>query len=207
MRLGDRIKNFFRGPSLEELIIDLKMYTNEIARTRDRYKQRAKNLYEQAKQCIINGDDARAKMYAKQYLNLDRTAYSLDMFVISMQNLIFDLDNARSTEQIALVLGKISKCLDKLNILKTRGVSKILGRVTRQMGKIGISMQQITNQLTDYEPFNIEPVTSTDLDKVMDKMVSEVIAEGSAMGLPETKIAELERKRQAFKSFGKEESK
>jgi len=140
-------------------------------------------------------------------LKLDKTAYSLDLFVINMENLIFELNNAQSVDNITLVLGKISKSLDKLSILKTRGVSKILGRVTRQMTKITGSTQRIMDQLSDYEPFSIEPTSSSDVDKVMDKMVSEVIAEGPAMGLPETKIAELQKKRQRFKTSGSEQTK
>ena len=207
MSLRDRIKNYIWGPPLEDLIVDLRIYDKEIARTRDSYRQRAETVYEQAKKNVIDGDDRRAKMYVKQYLKLDKTAYSLDLFVINMENLIFELNNAQSVDNITLVLGKISKSLDKLNILKTRGVSKILGRVTRQMAKITSSTGRIMEQLSDYEPFSIEPTSESDVDKVMDKMVSEVIAEGPAMGLPETKIAELQKKRQSFKTSGSEQTK
>jgi len=207
MSIREKIRNKIWGPPLEDLIIDLSMYNKEIARTRDKYKERSKTLYEQAKECLIKGDDHRAKMYAQQHLNTDRTAFALDMFVINMENLIFDLRNAKTVEEIGINLGRISKCLGKLNLLKTRGVSQIIGKVTAQMNKIGLKTGSIMDQLRDYEPFSVEPVSARDLDKLMDKMVSEVIAEGPAMGLPEAKLAELQKKREALKGYSPQETK
>jgi hypothetical protein len=206
MPIKEKIKNRLFGPPLEDLVIDLKMYNKEIARTRDRYKAQATTQYDQAKECLVKGDEHRAKMYAEQHLKLDRTAFSLDMFVINMDNLIFDLTNAQSVENIGLSLGKISKSLDKLNLLKQHGVGKVMGRVGQQMDKIGFKTGQMFDQLKDYEPFSVEPASAKDLDKVMDKMVSEVIAEGPAAGLPETKLSEMQQKRQAIKGKGSEES-
>jgi hypothetical protein len=207
MSIREKIRNKIWGPPLEDLIIDLSMYNKEIARTRDKYRERSKTLYEQAKECLIKGDDHRARMYAQQHLNTDRTAFSLDMFVINMENLIFDLRNAKTVEEIGINLGKISKCLNKLNLLKTRGVSQIIGKVTAQMKRIGLKTGSIMDQLTDYEPFSVEPASARDLDKLMDKMVSEIIAEGPATGLPETKLAELQKKREALKGQGTQETK
>lgn len=207
MPMGEKIRNFVKGPPLEDLVIDLKMYNKEIARTRDQYKNRSTAMYDQAKECLIKGDDHRAKMYAQQYLSCDKTAFSLDMFVINMDNLIFDLNNAQSVENIGLSLGKISKCLDKLNLLKTRGVGKVMGRVSSQMEKIGFKTGQIFDQLKDYEPFSVEPSSAKDLDKIMDKMTSEVIAEGPASGLPEAKLSELQAKRQGVKGSSAESTK
>lgn len=207
MSIREKIRNKIWGPPLEDLIIDLSMYNKEIARTRDKYKERSKTLYEQAKECLIKGDDHRARMYAQQHLNTDRTAFALDMFVINMENLIFDLRNAKTVEEIGINLGRISKCLGKLNLLKTRGVSQIIGKVTAQMNKIGLKTGSIMDQLRDYEPFSVEPVSARDLDKLMDKMVSEVIAEGPAMGLPEAKLAELQKKREALKGYSPQETK
>jgi hypothetical protein len=207
MPMAEKIRNFVKGPPLEDLVIDLKMYNKEIARTRDQYKNRSTTMYDQAKECIIKGDNHRAKMYAQQYLSCDKTAFSLDMFVINMDNLIFDLKNAQSIDSISLNLGKISKCLDKLNLLKQKGVGKVMGKVGAQMEKIGMKTGDIFEQLSDYEPFNVEPTSAKDLDKVMDKMVSEVIAEGPASGLPEAKLTELQQKRQGIKGAGSESSK
>ena len=207
MPILKRFRDMIWGPPLEDLIVDLKMYTKEIARTRNKYRQRAEERYERAKEHIIKGDDYRAKMYAKQHLNSDRTAFALDMFVINMDNHIFDLENAQTVNSIGLVMGKISKGLGKLDLMKTRGVSKVMGKVNRQMQRIGLSTERVFSQLEDYEPFSIEPATDKDLNITLDKMVSEVIAEGPAIGLPETRLSELEQKRQAFKTRSSEETK
>lgn len=207
MSIRERIRNKLFGPPVEDLIVDLSIYNKEIARTRDKYRDRARTLYEQAKECLIKGDDHRARMYAQQHLSADRTAFALDMFVINMDKLIFDLKSAVDVNQMGVALGKISKCLNKLQIAKVGGVSQVLRKVTAQMTKIGVKTENIMDQLKDYEPFSVEPVTSRDLDKLMDKMVTEVIAEGPAMGLPETKLAELQKKREALKGYGSEETK
>lgn len=206
MSIREKVRNRILGPPLEDLIIDLKMYNKEIARTRDKYKARATTCYDQAKDCLIKGDDHRAKMYAQQYLNADKAAFSLDMFVMGMDNLVFDLTNAQTTNEIGISLGKINKSLGKLNLLKTRGVSKIMGKVGHQMEKIGFKTGQIMDQLKDYEPFNAEPTSARDVDNVMDKMVSEVIAEGPATGLPAAKLSEMQQKRQTLKSHSSEET-
>lgn len=207
MPIRDSLRERMFGPSLDDLTISLQMYNKEIAMTRDRYKQRAEATYDQAKEYLVKGDDNRAKMYAQQHLSCDRAAFSLDMFVIKMDGLVFDLKNAENVELIGLTLGKVSKCLDKLNILKTKNVSKIMAKVNQQMGRIGLGTSRIMDQLQSYDPFSVEPVSSKDLDKLMGKMVDEVIAEGPATGLPEAKLSELQGKREALKGRSSGETK
>lgn len=204
MSIKERIREKIRGPSLEDLIVDLTVYNREMARTRDNYKKRGEMLYERAKEYLIKGDEYRAKIYGQQYLNADRTAFALDMFVINMENLIFDLRNAVQVEEIGISLGKISKCLDRLKLVKAAGISQILKKVNAQMERMGVKFSVIMDQLKDYNPFNVEPVSDKDLDKLMDKMISEIIAEGT---LPETRLSELQRRREALRGYGSQETK
>jgi hypothetical protein len=207
MSIKERFRNFIWGEPLEDLVIDLKMYSKDIARTRDMYKQRSETLWESSKERLVKGDEARAKMFLQQYQKSDSAAVSLDMFVITMENLVFDLGFVTSVEDMGKVLGKVSKTLGKLNLLQVRGSTRVMDRVNRQMGKIGLNTKRIFDSLKDYEPFNVEEAPPKSLDKLMDKLVSEVIAEGPAMGLTDAKVAELQKKRESLKSGGLEDKK
>ena len=188
------------GPSLEELIVDLSIYTKQVGRQQKKYAQREDDLKKKAKKEILEGETIKAKMYMKQSLNAKNASASLDMFVISMENLIFDLKNASSINMMGSVMGKISKTLQKLDLLKTSNISKIMGKVNNQMEKAGFNMEQIFDQIKDYDPFTITEFSDVDVDKELEKITDEVIAEVPALGLPASKIEELQKKREDLRN-------
>jgi len=196
----ERVKRWFTGPPLNELIADISIYTRQIGRTRDKFEQRGGSLREKAKQQILEGKTQRARMYMKQHLKAKNTSFSLDMFVISMNDLIFDLKNASNVNQIGPVMGKISKTLQKLDLLKTSGVTQIMSKVNNQMERAGFSMEQIFNGIRDYEPFSISSLTDANVEEELEKLTDEVLAEGPAMGLPPSKLDELQKKRDELRN-------
>ncbi len=187
---------FWRRPKLEDLIVDLRMYVKEIDRTKENYQRRSEELYRKARKAAMEGNEHRAKAYLRQHLQCDKTAYALDMFVINMEQLIFDLRNAKGVEAIGMCLGKISKCLDKLKVLRPRGITSVVSKVNKQMEKLGLSMESIFDALKDYEPFRIEPLSEDEVDQAYERLLSEIAVEVPKVPEVEAKIAELERKRE-----------
>jgi len=187
---------FWRRPKLEDLIVDLRMYVKEIDRTKENYQRRSEELYRKARKAAMEGNEHRAKAYLRQHLQCDKTVFALDMFVINMEQLIFDLRNARGVEAIGMCLGKISKCLDKLKVLRPRGITSVMSKVNRQMEKLGLSMESIFDALKDYEPFRIEPLSEDEVDQAYERLLSEIAVEVPKVPEVEAKIAELERKRE-----------
>ena len=196
---------FWRRPKLEDLIVDLRMYVKEIDRTRESYQRRSEELYRKARKAAMEGNEFRAKAYLRQHLQCDKTAFALDMFIINMEQLIFDLRNARGVEAIGRCLGKISKSLDKLKVLKVRGVTSVIAKVNRQMEKIGLSTESIFDAIKDYEPFRIEPLSEDEVDRAYDRLLSEIAVEAPKVPEVEAKVAELEKKREEFKAGSKRE--
>lgn len=191
----EKIKRWMSGPSLDEMIIDIQMYTKQIKRTQKKFNQRAVEMRQKAKQQVMAGETARAKMYMKQALKAQNTSFSLDMFTISMEDLTFDLKNTSNVNQMAPIMGKISKSLEKLDILKTGNVSRIMGKVNGQIERAGFSMEQIFDEISDYEPFSIGSFSDQDVDVEIEKLTEEVMAEGPMRGLPAGRIQELQKKR------------
>jgi len=195
-----RIKDRIFGQPLNELITDIRIYTKQIRRTQQRFDKRVNELRDKAKQEILGGESSRAKMYMQQSLKAKNTAFSLDMFVLAMEDLAFDLQNASSVNMMAPVMGKISKSLGKLDLLKTGNVSQIMGKVNSQIERAGFSIEQIYDDIRDYEPFSISTLTDESVDLELDKLTEEVMAEGPAMGLPPSKLSELEKKRDELRN-------
>jgi len=191
----ERLKRFLSGPSLDELIIDISMYTKQISRTQRRFEKRKNELRAKAKQELLNGETSRAKMYMQQSLKAKNSAFSLDMFSLAMEDLVFDLKNASNVNQMAPVMGKISKTLGKLDLLKTSNVSQIMGKVNNQIEKAGFGIEQIYDEIKDYETFSITDLTDSDVERELDILTEEAMAEGPAMGLPPSRLSELKKKR------------
>jgi len=191
---------FWRRLKLEDLIVDLRMYVKEIDRAKENYQRRAEELYRKARKAAMEGNELRAKAYLRQHLECDKTAFALDMFIINMEQLIFDLRNAKGVEAIGKCLGKISKCLGKLKLLDVRGVASVVAKVNRQMEKIGLSVESVFDAIKDYEPFRIEPLTEDEVDRAYDRLLSEIAQEVPKVPELEVKAAELQKKREEFKS-------
>jgi len=189
----------WKRPKLEDLIVDLSVYVKEIERTKQKYERRAEELYRKAKKAAIEGNEFRAKTYIRQRLQCDKTAFALDMFTINMEQLIFELRNAKGVEAIGQCLGKISRSLDRLKLLNVSGITSIIGKVQSQMERIGLSTESIFNAIKDYEPFRIESLSEDEVDKEYERMLAEIAVEAPKAPEVERKIEELEKKREEFK--------
>ena len=169
------------------------MNNAEIKRVQKANEKKSVEMREKAKHELKQGNDARVKMYMDQHMKAKSTAFSLDMFTITMEGLIFDLQNASSLQNMGLTMGKINLSLEKLGVLNIGEVSNMMNTTNKFMGKLGLSMDTFYNQLSGYEPFSVEAYTTNDIEKEMALLSEEVIAESST--LPDA-ISELVEKRE-----------
>ena len=189
----DRIKGFFRPPQVDEMVLDIKMYNNDIKRVQKANEKQAEEMRRKAKQELKQGNEARVKMYMNQHMKAKSTAFSLDMFTITMEGLIFDLQNANTLQNMGVTMGKMNKSLEKLGILNIADVSKMMRQVNHNMGRMGIAMDTVYNSIGNYEPFSIESYSQQDIEKEINLLSEEVVAETGT--LPDT-VSDLEEKRE-----------
>jgi hypothetical protein len=189
----DRVKGFFSSPKVDELVLDIKMYNNDIKRVQKANEKQANEMREKAKMELKQGNDARVKMYMNQHMKAKSTAFSLDMFTITMEGLIFDLQNANTLQNMGVTMGKMNKSLEKLGVLNIADVSKMMRQVNHNMGRMGIAMDTVYNSIGDYEPFSVESYSEKDIEKEINLLSEEVIAETGT--LPDT-VQELEERRE-----------
>jgi len=176
-----------------EFILEMKMHNNEIKRVQKQNEKKANELRARAKKEMKSGSQARVKLYMNQYMKAKSTAFSLDMFTITMEGLIFDLQNVSSLNNIGLTMGKMNKTLDKLGILNVADVTKTMGQVNKQMARYGIAMDTVYSNLSDYDSFTVESYTEDDINKEVELLSEEVLAESGV--LPE-RVSELMEKRE-----------
>ena len=191
----DRIKNFISPPKpdLNQFIIELKMYNGEIKRIHRQNEKRVVQFRERAKNELKKGENARVKEYMRQHMRAKTTAYSLDMFTIKMEGLIFDLQSGTTAGQMAGSMGKISTTLDKLKGLNVASVAEIMTKLNRQMMGMGVAMDTIYQQL-DTDPFEVESYTDADVSKEIELLTTEVMAQSSAE-LPSVTVDDLVEER------------
>jgi hypothetical protein len=79
----DKIRGFLTPPKVEELVLDIKMYNNDIKRVQRANEKQANQMREKAKQEMKQGNEPRVKMYMNQHMKAKSTAFSLDMFTIT----------------------------------------------------------------------------------------------------------------------------
>ena len=102
-------KRFFSKPDPDEFILEMKMHNNQIKRVQKRNQNKSIDLRAKAKEEMKSGSQARVKLYMDQYMKTKSTAFSLDMFTITIDGLIFDLQNTSSLQNMGLTMGKINK--------------------------------------------------------------------------------------------------
>jgi len=190
---------FWKRLKLEDLIVDLKIYVKEVERTKRNYERRSEELYRKAKKAAMEGNEYRSKTYLRQYLQCDKSAFALDIFVINMEQLIFELENAKRLDAVGQCLGKVCKNLDRLKILKVSGVASVISKVQRQMERIGVSTEAIFNAIKEYEPFRIESLSENEVADAYERLLAEIAVEAPKAPEVEAKVAELEKKRREFK--------
>jgi hypothetical protein len=189
----DRVRGFFRSPQVDELVLDIKMYNTDIKRVQKANEKQANEMREKAKNELKQGNEARVKMYMNQHMKAKSTAFSLDMFTITMEGLIFDLQNANTLQNMGVTMGKMNKSLEKLGILNISDVSQMMRQVNKNMGRMGIAMDTVYNSIGDYEPFAVDSYSQQDIEKEINLLSEEVVAETGT--LPDT-VTELEEKRE-----------
>jgi uncharacterized protein with GYD domain len=94
---------------------------------------------------------------------------------------------------MGVTMGKMNKSLERLGILNISDVSKMMRQVNHNMGRMGIAMDTVYNSIGEYEPFSIESYSEQDIEKEINLLSEEVVAETGT--LPET-LTELEEKRE-----------
>ena len=190
-----KIRNrLFPKPDLTEFIIEMKMYNNDIRRVAKQNEKQAVDLRTKAKNEVKNGDQARVKLYMNQYMKVKSTSFSLDMFTITMDGLIFDLQNASSLQNIGATMGKINKTLEKLGVLKLSDVTKMMTQVNKQMGRYGIAMDTLYQGMNNYEPFAVESYTEDDINKEIKLLSDEVLAETDTLPSAVPELLEKRKK-------------
>ena len=170
-------KRFFSKPDLTDFIIEIKMSNNQMKRVQRQNEKKADQMRAKAKSELISGNQTRVNMYMSQYMKAKSTATSLDMFTITMDGLIFDLQNAQSLQNIGQTMGKMNKTLGKLGVLNVTDVSKMMGEVNKQMNRYGIAMDTMFDSLSDYEPFEVDSYTQADVESEINKLTDEVMSE------------------------------
>jgi len=189
----DRIKGILNPPKVDELVLDIKMYNTDIKRVQKANEKQAVAMREKAKLELKQGNEARVKMYMNQHMKAKSTAFSLDMFTITMEGLIFDLQNANNLQNMGLTMGKMNKSLEKLGILNISDVSKMMRQVNRNMGRMGIAMDTVYNSIGNYDSFAVDSYSQGDIEKEINLLSEEVVAETGT--LPDT-VVDLEEKRE-----------
>lgn len=190
---GSIKKRLFPKPDPTEFVLEMKMHNNEIKRVQKQNEKKSNELRAKAKKEMKSGSQERVKLYMNQYMKAKSTAFSLDMFTITMEGLIFDLQNVSSLQNIGLTMGKINKTLNKLGVLNITDVTKTMTQVNKQMARYGIAMDTIYSNLSDYDSFTVESYTEEDTNKEIELLSDEVLAETGI--LPE-RVSELMEKRE-----------
>ena len=175
--LGGIKKRFFSKPDLTDFIIDIKMSNNQMKRVQRQNDKKADQMRAKAKAELKTGNRTRVNMYMNQYMKAKSTALSIDMFTITMDGLIFDLQNAQSLQNLGMTMGKMNKTLGKLGILNITDVSKMMGDVNKQMSRYGVAMDTMFEGLSDYDSFEVDAYSQSDVENEINMLTDEVMAE------------------------------
>ena len=161
---------------LDDLILDLRLFNNQMKNLQTSYKKRAVQLWSDAKNHQRNENREQVKLLIEQRMgSLDR-AFTMEMFSIKMDDFLYQLKNASIISDTAETLGKTKIALEKLKIFDV-DTKTLVNSTFKLMSKLSQETDNIMGRLENYSPYDVRQHTSEQVQKEINLLEVEVATE------------------------------
>ncbi len=186
------------GSSPRQMTVRLKM----IARRMDRQHRKLKNseakLTKELRQAVLKGDMDAAKLYAGDVVRSRKMALGTQRLSSRITTIVFKLEQAQATEEIARDLQNLVGSLAMINqTLQIPQLSQTLEQMEVEMGDIDMSSETIGES---FEGLMDAEVDQGEIEKVLGEVLSEEeITAAHGLPTPDVKSVEIAKELEKLK--------
>ena len=153
--------------------LDLRVFNNEMKKQSRLNGSRAQQLWEQSKKYYVNNQMKQVNEIMAQRMNALDKAFSIEMFTIRMDGLIFDLQSNNSVSQSVETLAKAQKALEKLTIFDVNA-KEMMDKTFRTLTNLSKEANKIMTRMENYDPFSTIEHTSEDIQEQINLLEAEI---------------------------------
>jgi len=186
------------GRSPRQMIVRLKMIGRRMDRQHRKLKNNEAKLTRELRQAVLKGDMDAARLYAGDVVRSRKMALGTQRLSSRITTIVFKLEQAQATEEIAQDLHNLVGALAMINqTLQIPQLSETLEQMEIEMGEIDLSSETIGES---FEGLMDAEVNQGEIEKVLGEVLSEEeIAAAHGLPTPDAKAVELAKELEKLK--------
>jgi len=180
------------------MIVRLKMIGRRMDRQHRKLKNNEAKLTRELRQAVLKGDMDAARLYAGDVVRSRKMALGTQRLSSRITTIVFKLEQAQATEEIAQDLHNLVGALAMINqTLQIPQLSETLEQMEIEMGEIDLSSETIGES---FEGLMDAEVNQGEIEKVLGEVLSEEeIAAAHGLPTPDAKAVELAKELEKLK--------
>ena len=186
------------GRSTRQMTVRLKMISRRMDRQHRKLKNNESKMTKELRQAVLKGDMDAAKLYAGDVVRSRKMALGTQRLSSRINTIVFKLDQAQATEEIARDLHNLVGALAMINqTLQIPQLTETLEQMELEMGDIDMSSETIGES---FEGLMDAEVDQSEIDKVLGEVLSEEeIAAAHGLPTPDAKAVEIAKELEKLK--------
>ena len=191
--------NWLRGGrSPRQMIVRLKMIGRRMDRQHRKLKNNETKMTKELRQAVLKGDMEAARLYAGDVVRSRKMALGCQRLSSRINTIVFKLEQAQATEEIARDLHSLVGALAMINqTLQIPQLTETLEQMEIEMGDIDLSSETIGES---FEGLMDAEVDQTEIDKVLGEVLSEEeITAAHGLPTPDAKAKEIAKELEKLK--------
>jgi len=186
------------GRNTRQMTVRLKMISRRMDRQHRKLKNNEAKMTKELRQAVLKGDMDAAKLYAGDVVRTRKMALGTQRLSSRINTIVFKLEQAQATEEIARDLHNLVGALAMINqTLQIPQLTETLEHMEIEMGDIDMSSETIGES---FEGLMDAEVDQSEIDKVLGEVLSEEeIAAAHGLPTPDAKAVEIAKELEKLK--------
>ncbi|MFX0199552.1 MAG: Snf7 family protein [Candidatus Hodarchaeota archaeon] len=186
------------GRSPRQMIVRLKMISRRMDRQHRKLRNNETKLKKELHQAVTKSDMEAARLYAGDVVRSRKMALGCQRLSSRINTIVFKLEQAHATEEIARDLHNLVGALAMINqTLQIPQLTETLEQMEIEMGEIDMSSETIGES---FEGLMEAEVDQSEIDKVLGEVLTEEeIAAAHGLPTPDAKATEIAKELEKLK--------
>lgn len=186
------------GRNTRQMTVRLKMISRRMDRQHRKLKNSETKMTKELRQAVLKGDMDAAKLYAGDVVRTRKMALGTQRLSSRINTIVFKLEQAQATEEIARDLHNLVGALAMINqTLQIPQLTETLEHMEIEMGDIDMSSETIGES---FEGLMDAEVDQSEIDKVLGEVLSEEeISAAHGLPTPDAKAVEIAKELEKLK--------
>lgn len=190
----DKFVKWLKGPgNLNKIIINIDIFTRNLARQRKDLEKNARENFRSAKKYRLEGNNQAARMYMEHRVRFQKWALGVDAYRLHIVGLLQKLKQAQAHNEMAKTLVQINRVLGNLSKnVEIPKLSDLMAGINQTFNQFDLAGEFIDEGMEEMTVST--EVTEVDINQGMSELDAEIgIETGQVLTSPSSgKISKLE---------------